>query len=91
MVAIRNDPRRLVELRGVGNGTGVSGRGANLADWCQMAKVLVSQRCEIRLTDILPPEMALPKILRTEISSGSKAVRPRLTRVYIAIIMIYPQ
>lgn len=61
VLAIRLEPRRLVELSGPDNKTGVSGHGADLADWCRAAGVMVSRRCQIRLADILPPQMTLPE------------------------------
>lgn len=61
VLAIRTEPRRLVELSGRDNEIGVSGHGGDLADWCQAAGVMVSRRCRIRLTDILPANLALPE------------------------------
>lgn len=61
VLAIRLDPRRLVELSVLDNEAGMSGHGADLANWCRAAGVMVSRRCRIRLTDLLPPQMALPE------------------------------
>ncbi|WP_146113069.1 hypothetical protein [Paracoccus yeei] len=70
VLAIKNDPRRLVELKGPDNVASVSGHGADLADWCRAIGVLVSRRCEIRLTDILPAQIALPEEFEDEESPG---------------------